>query len=789
MDSVRTTYIHKDIEPFYVGGASATISSNGEILATPLNEDVIVTNLYTNEILHKIEGDGELITNIVITPDGTKLAILSQSQQLRIFDVNQGEIIKSFKLPSPCYISTADITSSLFAFGGSDGVITVWDIEGGYVTHSLKGHGTTVCSLAFYGELNSTEWKLASGDIMGTVKIWDLVKRKCIVTSNEHNSAVRGVGFSEGGEYFMTGGRDDIAIIYNTKNYKPINTYSINEQIECGGFLTLRNNKEYFYTAGAENILKVWNIHTGNLVAQSKTPFKTNEELVIIDTIKLDNDDIILIVSDQTLIHLNLQDTYDIEPGMELPIAKRIAGNHGIIADIRYVGPNFDLIALATNSPALRIVDTTKPLELKLYEGHKDLLNALDVSTNGKWIATASKDNEAILWKWDEEEEEFGLYARFQGHAGSVSAIALSRSDESPKFLITGSTDFTIKKWKIPSQANTIVKTSDYTRRAHEKDINSIDISPNDEYFASASFDKLGKIWNTESGETIGVLKGHKRGLWDINFYKFDKLIVTASGDKTVKVWSLNDFTCLKTFEGHTNSVQRVKFFNRNSPQLLSTGADGLVKLWDYKSGETIKTFDNHDNRIWSIDIKEDGAEFVTADADGKISQWEDNTEEEIRQKEQNQKLKVEQEQSLSNYINSKDWPNAFLLALTLDHSMRLYNVLRSCIETNDDPSSTIGSKVLESTIISLSDEQLIRLFTKVRDWNVNFKYFEISQKLISVVISNIEDEKLAEIKGLMKIIDSIIPYSERHFTRIDDLIEQSYILDYAVEQMNKSIA
>ncbi|EGW31040.1 uncharacterized protein SPAPADRAFT_142668 [Spathaspora passalidarum NRRL Y-27907] len=796
MASLKTTYKqHNNIEPFYVGGISCTISSDGQFLATPLNEDVIITNLYTNEIIHKIEGDGELITNVVITPDGKNLAILSQSQQLRIFDVTLGTVTKTFKLPSPVYISTADFTSSLFAFGGSDGVITVWDIQNGYVTHSLKGHGTTICSLNFYGELNSTDWKLASGDTMGTVKIWDLVKRKCKYTIKEHNTAVRGLGFDDEGEYFISAGRDNVAIIYNTKNFRPLFTHPINEQIESAGFVRLQhNNRQYFYTAGSENILRIWDIKTGELVAKSTTPLKTSEELLIIDVIKLDDTSLYLVVSDQTIIEVSLQEETitSKEDHLEFPIVKRIAGNHGIIADIRYVGPEFNLVALATNSPALRVIDPSKPLELKLYEGHTDLLNAIDVSDDGKWIATASKDNEARLWRWNDEEEEFESFARFQGHAGAVTAISISKSGgniEVPKFILTGSSDLTIKKWKIPSAPNSTVKVSEYTRRAHDKDINSIDISPNDEFFATASYDKLAKVWNTDSGETIGILKGHKRGLWDINFYKFDKLIATASGDKTVKVWSLVDFSCKKTFEGHTNSIQRVKFFNSDSPQLLSAGADGLIKLWDYKSGEVIKSLDNHDNRIWALDVKEDGQDFISADADGKLTEWVDNTEEELLLKEQQNKERIEQEQNLSNFIKNKDWANAFLLALTLDHSMRLYNVIKASIETNEDPESPIGSKQLEETIVELNDDQLIKLFKKVRDWNINFKFFELSQKLLAVILNNIAMEKLVDIPGLMKIMDSIVPYNERHYSRIDDMIEQTYILDYAVEQMNKLIA
>lgn len=799
MDVLKTTYAHTDIEPIYVGGTSASIStSNGELLlATPLNEDVIITNLDTNEIIYKIPGDGEVITNLTITPDGSYLAMISQSQLLRIFDLNKGSVIKNFKLPSPVYISSVDSTSSLFAFGGSDGVITVWDIENGYVTHSLKGHGTTICSLTFHGELNSQDWRLASGDTMGTVKIWDLVKRRCIHTLKDHNTAVRGVGFDQDGDLFISGGRDNVVIICNTKNFKTINTFPINEQIEAAGFVSLIDDRQYFYTGGLENVLKIWDIKSGEMIGRSPIPLKTNEELLIIDVIKLYNNNLYLVISDQTLIELDLQ---ELTPGhghghgqddeiVEFPIVKRIAGNQGIIADIKYVGPEFNLLAMATNSPALRIVDIEKPLELRVYEGHTDILNAVDVSTDGKWIATASKDNEARLWRWNGELQDFEPFARFQGHAGAITAISLSKSQNEPKFLITGSSDLTIKKWKIPNTPNSIVKTSEYTRRAHDKDINSIDVSPNDEYFATASYDKLGKVWQTDSGETIGVLKGHKRGLWDINFYKFDKLIVTGSGDKTIKVWSLLDFSCNKTLEGHTNSVQRVKFFNREHPQLLSCGADGLIKLWDYKQGEIIKSLDNHDQRIWAMDLKNDGEYFTTADADGKLSFWTDNTEEEVKLKELQAKEKIEQEQSLSNYIKNKDWSNAFLLALTLDHSMRLYNVIKSSIETNDDKDSIIGSFSLENTISLLDDGQLVKLFKKIRDWNVNFKFFEISQKLLNVVLNNFAVDKLTEVPGLMKIMESIIPYNERHYNRIEEMVEQTYVLDYTVEQMNKLIA
>jgi len=780
--SLKTTYSNQELTPFYMGGALATLSSDGSILATAVLEDIVITNLTTNEIQEKLEGDGELITSLTLTPDGKYLAVISQSQQLRIYNLHESKFIKSLKLSSPVYVSCCDETSTLFALGGSDGVVQVLDIENGYITHSFKGHGSTISALKFHGELNSKNWNLASGDTTGMVKIWDLVKRKNITTLNEHNNAVRGLDFDVDGEFFISGGRDDVLLIFDTKYWKLRKTIPTKQQIESSGFL----NKDLAFSCGGDAVFKVWDLSTNSLYAQTSQPI---EELLISGVLKTDSELLYLVLSDQTIFEI---DTNLIEKDETIEISKIIAGNHGTIADMRFVGPNKNLIALATNSPGLRIIDPMgAPLEVKILEGHTDLLNALDASLDGKWIATASKDNEARLWKFNEDSEEWDIYAIFKGHVGSVSCVGLSRSEEIPKFIITASSDLTIKKWKIPSPKNWngethIIKASEYTRRAHEKDINALDVAPNDEFFATASYDKTGKVWDLETGETIGILKGHKRGLWDIKFCTYDKILATASGDKSIKIWSLQDFSCTKTFEGHTNSVQRVEFMNE-AKQIISSGADGLIKIWDNSTGECVKTLDNHANRIWALIVKNNGDEFVSADADGVFNFWVDNSEELYEAEAEANKLKVEQEQSLQNYINDRKWGEAFLLALTLDHPMRLYNVLKSSISSNPSKDYILGEE-LDQVISTLNSDQILLLFKRIRTWNVNAKFFQVCQKLIKIILIKFPVEKLIEIPGLVPIVESIIPYNERHYERIDGLVEQSFILDYSIQEMDKLV-
>lgn len=758
----KTEYNNTDIDPFFAGTNACSISYDGILLATANFEDCVVTNLETGES-ETISGDGELITNLILTPDGSKLAIISQSQQLRVYDVALKLIVHTHKLSSPVYVSARDSTSTLLAFGGTDGGITVWDIENNYITHSLKGHGTTISCLEFHGDLNSKNWKLASGDTQGMVKVWDLVKRKAVHSFQEHTSAVRGVSFDQSGEFFLSGGRDEVVVIY--RNFKPLKTMVINQQIEAAKFVSDEEEGLRFLTAGGGNVMKVYDVESEDLIGQT-VHYETEEELVIMDVIETSGLQYYLVESDQTLIKVELE-------GSQISVVGRVAGNHGIIADIKYVGPNFDMIALATNSPGLRIVDVANPLQLNLLEGHTDLLNVMDVSLDGEWLVTGSKDSEARLWKYN--EGTFGLYAVFKGHVGSVTAVGLPRTPGSPKFLITASTDLTIKKWKVPKASGETVKTSEYTRRAHDKDINAIDISPNDQYLATASYDKLAKVWDLESGETVGVLKGHRRGLWDIKFSKYDKKIITSSGDKTVKLWSLLNYQIEQTLEGHTNSVQKIQFMTRGS-QVISAGADGLIKLWNAKTGECLKTLDNHSNRIWSIDVKNDGMDFVSADANGQISIWTDNSEELRQLNEQESVKRVEQEQNLKNMIQQKDFKNAVLIALELNYSMKLFEILKEMFDGYEEE--------LVEILNGLNGDQLVKVFEKIRAWNINFKNFEVSQNLLYLMMNRMSLTKFEDGR-VMKLVGDMIPYNERHLKRVEGLVEDSYMLDYSVEQMN----
>ncbi|CAB4255173.1 similar to Saccharomyces cerevisiae YLR222C UTP13 Nucleolar protein, component of the small subunit (SSU) processome containing the U3 snoRNA that is involved in processing of pre-18S rRNA [Maudiozyma barnettii] len=817
-----TSYSNSMLAPIYAGsGAVASVSEDGTLMATPVLDEINIIQLKPEPtLLHKITNDDEQdITALHITPDGKFLCFVSQAQLLKIFSIKEGKIIRSMKTSSPCYIIDTDSTSTLVSVGGTDGSIIVVDIENGYITHSFKGHGGTISSLKFYGEPNTNNWLLTSGDTNGVLKIWDLVKRKCLHTTQEHTSAIRGLDVRELNKesednnntlQLISGGRDNILNFWEfdtKKRCKLIKTIPVSQQIESCGFVSSNIDNDLVYTAGGDAIFQCLSLSDGSVVKSTKKPM---EELFIVGVLPILNQTkVYTVLSDQTIELLNVEESLQDRSEPIITAESCIAGNHGTIADMVFVGPNHNKIALATNSPTLRIIPSldmeSKSSEEKLlinvdfYEGHSDLLNAVTSTEDGLWIATASKDHTAIVWKFDESINKFVLFAKFVGHSASVTAISFPNVilHGYPEYLLTGSNDLTIKKWKIPKPSTNTsekeslthtINTSEYTRHAHEKDINALSIAPNDSVFATASYDKTCKVWDLETGNLVATLANHKRGLWDVSFCHYDKILATCSGDKTIKIWSLETFTVQKTLEGHTNAVQRCTFINKQN-QLVSSGADGLVKIWDCSTGECVKTLDGHANRIWALNAINDGELIVSADADGVIQFWKDCTEAQREEDLEKEKVKVEQEQTLQNYLNEGDWTNAFLLALMLDHPMRLFNVLRqSGLRSEGDKAEkdSIFNKELDELISKLNHDQILLLFKRCRDWNTNARTHSVAQKTIKCILQKQNISELSEIPGIIKIIDGIIPYTERHFARVDNLVEQSYILDYALVEMDK---
>jgi U3 small nucleolar RNA-associated protein 13 len=769
---------------------------------------------------------------------------------------------------SPVVTLAVDRTGTLVATGGADGVVKVWDIRGGYTTHTFHGHGGVVSALHFFevevaqkedaSENNkkrkrtksqrdeaqpavdagdhSIEFRLASGAEDGKIRVWDLHKRKSAAVLDSHVSVVRSLQYSAEAQMLVSGSRDKTVILWNADRWKPARTLAALEGVESAGFI---GHGDYVYSAGENGCVRLWSVTTGKELTREQDPgFETDAIVDVLHHATLPY--LVSVHADQVLnFHTlpeaaSLRSEETIEP---LSIFRRVSGTHDEVIDMAYVGRDKSMLALNTNSEDIRIVTLKEPHATKdvtqgryfgadvgLLKGHEDIVICLDVDWSGHWLVTGAKDNTARLWRLDPENSSFTCAAILTGHAESLGAIALPHSvpqessaayldplSHPPAYVVTGSQDRTVKRWDITKETKKL--RAKYTRKAHDKDINAIDIDPSGTLFASASQDRTVKIYSATEGEAIGVLRGHRRGVWTVKFAPKDSqvpnsgnkgLIATGSGDKTVKIWSLADYSCLLTLEGHSNSVLKLAWLpyrpvdarDKRGSQVASAAGDGLVKVWDSESGETMSTLDNHTDRVWALVAHPVTGTLVSGGGDSVITFWQDTTSATLQAATTADTERVELDQKLQNYAYAGNYREAIVLALQMDQPGRLFSLFKSVVETEKpDEGSMTGLDAVDDVLANLADEQLYKLLLRLRDWNTNVKTAPIAQKILWTVVKSYPASRLAGLrpagkvgaKGSLKdVFDAIRAYSERHYKRVEELVDESYLLDFTLREMDE---
>lgn len=750
---------------------------------------------------------------------------------------------------SPVVTLAIDRTGTLLATGGADGVVKVWDIQGGYTTHTFHGHGGVVSALHFFDvtlvedalhndkkrkrgqsqqeDDGQIQYRLASGAEDGKIRIWDLHKRKSIAVLDSHVSVVRALQYSPEEKVLVSGSRDKTLIVWDSNRWKAQRTIAALEGIEDVGFLA---NGHVVYSGGEHGRVRLWSTTTGQELTQEQEPgIETDEIVSILHHPSLPY--LISVHADQVLNFHNTQPADSLvmeEVIAPLPTFRRVSGTHDEVIDMAYVGRDKSRLALNTNSEDIRIVTLDDNdqgyfgADVGLLKGHEDIVICLDVDWSGHWLVTGAKDNTARLWRLDPEHDSYTCAAVLTGHAESLGAIALPHTapqessaaftdplSHPPAYIVTGSQDRTVKRWDTKEMKQKL--RAKYTRKAHDKDINAIDIDPSGTLFASASQDRTVKIYSAAEGEAIGVLRGHRRGVWTVKFAPKDLqagsakgLIATGSGDKTVKLWSLTDYSCLLTLEGHSNSVLKLAWLpyrpvdarDKRGPQLASAAGDGLVKVWDSASGEAMSTLDNHTDRVWALVAHPTSGALVSGGGDSVITFWEDTTSTTLEAATTAETQRVELDQKLQNYAYAGNYREAIVLALQMDQPGRLLSLFKSVVETEQpDPGSLTGLHSVDDVLASLADEQLYKLLLRLRDWNTNVRTAPLAQKILWALVKSYPAARLASLrpqgkvgaKGSVKdVLDAIRAYSERHYKRVEDLVDESYLLDFTLREMDQ---
>jgi WD40 repeat protein len=316
--------------------------------------------------------------------------------------------------------------------------------------------------------------------------------------------------------------------------------------------------------------------------------------------------------------------------------------------------------ALAAAENIVRVIDLRSGRELSPLLGHRREVDWVSVAPDGSRVAASDFENEIRVWDLGQGAETQSL------SEPTVSRMVLSRDgrigvaartgDEGGIVvcdLESGTVVKTVESNGLPcclsGNGNHLVAADDDGLRVLDLrdglEIRSVEVEGR---VGAVSWDamialtinkrtKYGaadhsiSVWDLESGECIGVMKGHGERIRSLAVTPDGRTAASASDDGSVRVWDVTSHTTTAVLR-HSAGVWAAwgTAERRSGVKFVAMSADGRtilsladdLRVWALPETRQVRVLKGHDGQVKELDISPDGSKAVTAASDSSVRVW-----------------------------------------------------------------------------------------------------------------------------------------------------------------------
>jgi WD40 repeat protein len=306
--------------------------------------------------LDKILHHEDQVNSIRFGPSDSLVITAGVDSVMKIWERLTGKMIKEYKQPAG--VAYMDLSNDgMFAITGNyDAKTRLIQLSDGKLIREFAGHDGTVWHVAFSPDGK----KIASAGNDGLVNVWDVETGKLLDQLKGHKRIVWSVKFSPDGQTIASASFDFTFKLWNVADGKLL--WDNHEHTETVVDLAFSHNGTMLATTSDDKTIKIWRLSDKSLLRTMKAPEH-------VQAVAFSPDDKLLMTG-----------------GRDKPMIGELLQN--FLGDSHY-----------NKGVSARLWEVSTGDLLHTFTTHANDVMDVAYSHDGKWVATASSDKTAEIWK------------------------------------------------------------------------------------------------------------------------------------------------------------------------------------------------------------------------------------------------------------------------------------------------------------------------------------------------------------------------------------------------------